>query len=74
MLSNCVSSGPEAEIVKLDYGEMNLVCTKEKPTGSHIPVKVCRTPAQIEEEREAVTEMYRRIQSAPGTGTSESGG
>ena len=60
MLSNCVSDGPEAAIVKLDSDEMTLVCTREKPTGSHLPVKVCRTQAQIDEEREMGREIIRR--------------
>jgi hypothetical protein len=37
-----------------------LVCTREYPTGSNIPIKRCRSRAQIEEERAAAVETIRR--------------
>lgn len=41
----------QAEQDKKD--EAKLVCVYERPTGSNIPEKVCRMPAQIEADREA---------------------
>ena len=61
MLSNCVSDRPEGANVKLDSDEMTLVCTREKPTGSNLPVKVCRTQAQIDLEREMGKEEIRQV-------------
>ena len=46
-----------------------VVCTKERPTGSHIPRRVCRTVADIERERERVERMGRTA----GGGAPESG-
>jgi len=60
MLSNCVSSRPEVDIVKLDAVEMTVKCTKETPTGSHRPVKVCRTQEVIDQERETAKTIIRR--------------
>jgi len=51
-------------------GDEGLVCVKEKPTGSHIPRKVCRSVAQIEREQEAA----REIASSPSTQNLPSGG
>ena len=45
--------------------QAKLICTWEPPIGSHIPEKVCRTPEQIEEEREAT---QREVQN-PQTGS-----
>lgn len=45
--------------------QAKMICTWEKPIGSNIPEKVCRSPEQIEEEREAT---QRAIQtSQPGS-------
>lgn len=30
-----------------------VICKRQRPIGSHIPVRVCRTRAQIEADREA---------------------
>jgi len=45
----------------------DLVCVSEKPTGSNIAKRVCRTPAQMELERaraEQATDKLRRTGSA----------
>jgi len=39
-----------------------LVCVRERQTGSHIPRKVCRTQAQVDAEREAAREATSRAQ------------
>lgn len=35
------------------------VCTMEKPMGSQIPKRVCRTTSQIEAERSSAASTYR---------------
>jgi len=40
-----------------------LVCTREYPTGTNIPVKKCRTRAQIDEEKAAAVDTLRRAQA-----------
>jgi hypothetical protein len=42
-----------------------LICEMERPVGSNIPRRVCRTPEQIEREREAAQTKMREI-SRPG--------
>ena len=44
-----------------------VICKSEKPTGSHRPQKVCRTVAQIRQEREASERaVYRRAVCSEG--------
>ena len=38
----------------------DMVCKREYPTGSNLPVTKCRTRAQIEEEKAAANESLRR--------------
>ena len=38
-----------------------LICEYERPVGSNIPRKVCRTQAQIDREREAAQEKMREL-------------
>ena len=42
-----------------------MICRSEKPIGSKRAVRVCRTRAQIEEERERSRETMRSRGSAP---------
>ena len=42
-----------------------LVCTSETPTGSKIPKRVCRTRAEMEQDREQAEELVRRGQNVP---------
>ena len=44
-------------------GGDELVCTREYPTGSNIPVNKCRTRAQVEAEKAASAEALRRTQA-----------
>ncbi len=37
-----------------------LICRTQRVTGSHMPVRVCRTRAQMEEERREAQEILRR--------------
>ena len=43
--------------------QAKMICTWESPIGSHIPEKVCRTPEQIEEEREATQRAVQKPQT-----------
>lgn len=40
-----------------------LVCKREKPTGSHRSVKICRTVGEIERDRKEAEEMSRRVRT-----------
>jgi len=41
----------------------DMVCTREYPTGSSIPITRCRSRQQIEAEKAAATEALRRGQT-----------
>jgi hypothetical protein len=41
--------------------EDKLICQTERPVGSNIPKRVCRTQAQIDREREAAQEKIREL-------------
>ena len=43
--------------------EQKLICDVERPVGSNIARRVCRTPQQIEREREAAQEKIRSMQT-----------
>jgi hypothetical protein len=51
--------------------QAKMICTWEKPIGSNISEKVCRTPEQIEQERE---DTQRAIHSTPGGSPMQPGG
>lgn len=38
-----------------------LICEMERPVGSNIPKRVCRTQAQIDRERDAAQEKIREL-------------
>jgi len=60
ILSNCASSKPEEQVVVVDASKLAIHCTTERPTGSHIPVMVCRSKTQIEWEREQARALVRK--------------
>ena len=73
-LTACVSSGPspiaeEKPLANADGLESQIICTREKVTGSNRKQKVCRTKAQIERERQAAKELVRR--AAVGSGVTQ---
>ena len=73
-LTACVSSAPspiaeEKPLANADGIESQIICTREKVTGSNRKQKVCRTKAQIERERQAAKELIRR--AAVGSGVTE---
>jgi hypothetical protein len=47
----------------------SLVCQSVRVTGSHLPKRVCRTVAQIEQEREAARKAAERAQQQGGINT-----
>ena len=73
-LTACVSSAPspiaeEKPLANADGLEAQIICTREKVTGSNRKQKVCRTKAQIERERQAAKELVRR--AAVGSGVTQ---
>jgi hypothetical protein len=60
-----VSQKAAAEQEKKD--QKKLICSYERPTGSHIPEKICRIPAQVDAEREATQQMIREQQQSQTT-------
>lgn len=73
-LTACISSAssPIAEekpLANADGLESQIICTREKVTGSNRKQKVCRTKAQIERERQAAKELVRR--AAVGSGVTQ---
>jgi hypothetical protein len=72
ILSNCASSGSDGKLAKTDLevvqndDEVELVCSKDYPTGSRIPVKVCRSPGQIAAERRYSKQFLDDIKRNPG--------
>ena len=73
-LTACVSSAPspiaeEKPLAVADSLESQIICTREKVTGSNRKQKVCRTKAQIERERQAAKELVRR--AAVGSGVTQ---
>ena len=66
--SNSSQSAGEAQGVENDL-ESQLICKREKVTGSNRKQKVCRTKAQIERERQAAKEIIRK--AAVGSGVNQ---
>ncbi|MFO1220978.1 MAG: hypothetical protein U1E89_21665 [Burkholderiaceae bacterium] len=52
-----------ATAVAAEQKSGDMVCTREYPTGSNIPITKCRTREQIEAERAAAHEGLRRHQT-----------
>ena len=57
ILSNCASSNSDGQLTETDIRKHVIICTKEKPTGSHLPVTVCRSQEQIDEETKQAKEL-----------------
>lgn len=64
----------EAEVPKVASAGSpdDVICTREKVTGSHFSRKVCRTRGEIEAEREAHQRALDRVNST-GFGANSSG-
>lgn len=48
---------------KENAGDEDIICTRERVSGSNIPKVVCRTLKQIEQERRRTQEEMRAINS-----------
>jgi hypothetical protein len=55
------ASAPAAADTKTASQDDKLICEVERPVGSNIPKRVCRTQAQIDREREAAQEKMREL-------------
>jgi hypothetical protein len=72
ILSNCASTGSDAKVAQTDlevaqnHDEVELVCTKDYPTGSRIPVKVCRSQGQVAAERRYSKQFLDTVKRNPG--------
>ena len=77
LVSSCASSKPEPDqsifaaknaepydVVAISE-QSEVICKTERPTGTRIGVRVCRTRAQIEAEREESRAHRRRMNAHP---------
>jgi hypothetical protein len=55
------ASAPAAVAKPTAQDDSKLICEVERPVGSNIPKRVCRTQAQIDREREAAQEKMREL-------------
>lgn len=62
------ASNASAPATSSAAGADDLVCTREYPIGSNIPVNKCRTRAQIEADRAASQENLKRTQTGGPSG------
>ncbi|MEZ5557053.1 MAG: hypothetical protein R3E86_00690 [Pseudomonadales bacterium] len=68
VLAACTSSQSPATA---QTASSDQVCTSEKVMGSHMPVRVCRSKAEIEAEREAAREALTEIRNVPSVSTEQ---
>jgi len=47
-----------------------MICRRERVTGSHMPVRICRTRAQADAEQRGAQEFLRQVGSVQGEGAS----
>ena len=71
LLVGCAAD-PAAPTNQPDQVASDMVCTREYPTGSTIPMTKCRTPEQLERERRIGQETIRR--NTTGTAATKPGG
>ncbi len=60
ILSNCATSSSGDKLTKVDVDKLPIHCFREVPTGSHLPVTVCRSKEQIEQERELARRFLKK--------------
>ena len=58
-----VKSTPAPHVAPPPTNATHVVCTKERPIGSMIPRKRCRTVGQAEKERQGARDMMRSLNS-----------
>lgn len=65
VLSGCISTEHSSDrtnsVVAMNAD--GLVCKREKPTGSHRSVKICRTVSEIQRDKAEADEVTRRIRN-----------
>jgi hypothetical protein len=67
-LAACTSGsgqGPTSSTAQAGRSD-KMICRMEQPTGSSISREVCRTPEQMEADRKAADDMFRKTHSRPG--------
>ena len=57
-LAGCANSEDSTAQAKADDG---MICKMEKPTGSNIATRVCRTPEELEKERELARDSMQSM-------------
>jgi len=60
ILSNCATSSSGDKLTQIDVDKLPIHCSKEVPTGSHLPITVCRSKEQIERERELARRLIKK--------------
>ena len=55
------------------YEDADIVCTKERKTGTRIYTKICRTKAQIEADRASGADYIQRLKSTPQASSGDNG-
>jgi hypothetical protein len=77
LLAACAAepAGPAATpATASSSGKDEMICSREYPTGSNIPITKCRTREQIEAEKAAAVEGMRRSQTGgPGAKRGDGG-
>lgn len=71
LLAACAANPADKSAAAGSPDEM--VCTREYPTGSNLPVSRCRSRAQIDEEKATAAESLRRAQPGGPAGKPLSG-
>jgi hypothetical protein len=62
VLAGCATApGTQVQAASSDAGDV--VCTREYPIGTNIPVTKCRTRAQAEAEKASAIEGLKRVQT-----------
>jgi len=64
VLAACAAEPPTAQ-TKVNGGteDPDIICAKETPIGSHIPVTICRERERIDTDRRTATDALGRAQS-----------
>ena len=65
LLSGCISTEHSSDRANQEVAVNSdgLVCKREKPTGSHRSVKICRTVSEVQRDKAEAEEATRRIRN-----------
>jgi hypothetical protein len=64
-LAACTSGSGQGPTTAQAGKSDGMICRMEQPTGSSISREVCRTPEQMEADRQAADDMFRKANSRP---------